>query len=35
MEGVKESTGLDITSLLSGVVGGRIVSNAQKENDEQ
>ena len=35
MEGVKESTGLDITSLLSGVVGGKIVSNAQKENDAQ
>jgi len=35
MEGVKESTGLDITSLLSGVVGGKIVSNAQKENDTQ
>ena len=35
MEGVKESTGLDITSLLSGVVGGKIVSNAQKETDTQ
>ena len=35
MEGVKESTGLDISSLLSGVVGGKIVSNAQKENDAQ
>ena len=35
MEGVKESTGLDITSLLSGVVGGKIVSQAQKENDTQ
>ena len=35
MEGVKESTGLDITSLLSGVVGGKIVSQAQKENNEQ
>ena len=35
MEGVKESTGLDITSLLSGVVGGKIVSNAQKENNTQ
>ena len=35
MEGVKESTGLDITSLLSVVVGGKIVSQAQKENNEQ
>ena len=35
MEGVKESTGLDITSLLSGVVGGKIVSNAQNENNAQ
>ena len=35
MEGVKESTGLDITSLLAGVVGGKVVSQAQKENNEQ
>ena len=35
MEGVKESTGLDITSLLSGIAGGKIVSAAQKENDTQ
>ena len=35
MEGVKESTGLDITSLLSGIAGGKIVSNAQKENNTQ
>ena len=35
MEGVKESTGLDITSLLSGIAGGKIVSAAQKDNNEE
>ena len=35
MEGVKESTGLDITALLSGVAGGKIVSNAQKATEEK
>lgn len=35
MEGVKESTGLDITSLLSGIAGGKIVSAAQKDNYEE
>ncbi len=35
MEGVKESTGLDITSLLAGVVGGKIVSNAQKDDVQE
>ena len=35
MEGVKESTGLDITSLLAGVVGGKVVSNAQNKTDAQ
>ena len=35
MEGVKESTGLDITSLLSGIAGGKIVSAAQKDNNAQ
>ncbi len=35
MEGVKESTGLDITALLSGVAGGKIVSNAQKSTEEK
>ena len=35
MEGVKESTGLDITSLLSDVVGGKIVSNAQKDDVQE
>ena len=35
MEGVKESTGLDITSLLAGVVGGKVVSNAQNQTDAQ
>ena len=34
MEGVKESTGLDITSLLAGIAGGKIVSASQtKENN--
>ena len=28
MEGVKESTGIDITSLLAGVVGGRVAAKA-------
>ncbi len=35
MEGVKESTGLDITSLLAGIAGGKIVSAAQKDNNEE
>ncbi|MBR5120101.1 MAG: flotillin family protein, partial [Clostridia bacterium] len=35
MEGVKESTGLDITSLLSGIAGGKIVSQAQNNNNAQ
>ncbi len=35
MEGVKESTGLDITALLSGIAGGKIVSAAQKDNYEE
>ena len=35
MEGVKESTGLDITSLLSGIAGGKIVSAAQNDNNAQ
>ena len=35
MEGVKESTGLDITSLLAGGVGGKVVSNAQNQTDAQ
>ena len=35
MEGVKESTGLDITSLLAGIAGGKIVSATQaKESNE-
>ena len=29
MEGVKEATGMDLTALLSGVVGGKIVANAK------
>ena len=27
MEGVKESTGIDLTSLLAGIVGGKVVAN--------
>lgn len=34
MEGVKESTGIDITSLLAGVVGGKIAASADKKNAE-
>ena len=32
MEGVKESTGIDITSLLAGVVGGKVAANAYAES---
>lgn len=31
MEGVKESTGIDLTSLLAGYVGGRAASNSQPQ----
>ena len=31
MEGVKESTGIDITSLLAGVVGGKVAAKAYTE----
>lgn len=34
MEGVKESTGIDITSLLAGVVGGKLAANANADNAE-
>ena len=34
MEGVKESTGIDISTLLAGVVGGKIASSAQKNVPE-
>ncbi|MDE6676823.1 MAG: flotillin family protein, partial [Clostridia bacterium] len=34
MEGVKESTGIDITSLLAGVVGGKIAANSEKKSKE-
>ena len=34
MEGVKQSTGLDITSLISGVVGGKIVANTTPDKPE-
>ena len=33
MEGVKESTGLDLTALLSGVAGGKIVAAQNKEEN--
>ncbi|MDY2880586.1 MAG: SPFH domain-containing protein [Candidatus Borkfalkiaceae bacterium] len=35
MEGVKESTGIDISTLLAGVVGGKIASSAQKNVPEE
>ncbi len=34
MEGVKESTGIDISSLLAGVVGGKVAANAGKKDKE-
>lgn len=33
MEGVKESTGIDISSLLAGVVGGKVAANAEKTDE--
>lgn len=33
VEGVKESTGIDIASLLAGVVGGKIAANADKKSE--
>ncbi|MDE7163764.1 MAG: flotillin family protein [Clostridia bacterium] len=33
MEGVKESTGIDISSLLAGVVGGKVAANAEKSEE--
>ena len=35
MEGVKESTGLDISSLLAGVVGGKVAAKAQAKKVEE
>ncbi len=35
VEGVKESTGIDIASLLAGVVGGKIAANADKKNEDK
>ena len=35
VEGVKESTGIDIASLLAGVVGGKIAANADKNNEDK
>jgi flotillin len=34
MEGVKQSTGLDLASLISGMVGGKVVSNATVADDQ-
>lgn len=33
MEGMKESTGIDISSLLAGVVGGKVAANAEKTEE--
>lgn len=33
MEGVKESTGIDISSLLAGVVGGKVAASADRKKD--
>lgn len=35
MEGVKESTGIDISSLLAGVAGGKVAAAAAKKSDEK
>ena len=35
MEGVKESTGIDISSLLAGVVGGKVAAKAQAKNTKR
>ncbi len=35
VEGVKESTGIDIASLLAGVVGGKIAANSDKKNEDK
>ena len=34
MEGMKQSTGIDIASLLAGVVGGKIAAKSDKETDK-
>lgn len=34
MEGVKEASGIDISSLLAGVVGGRIAAGSDKKSDK-
>lgn len=35
MEGVKESTGIDISSLLAGVVGGKVAASASKKDSDK
>ncbi|MDE7295793.1 MAG: flotillin family protein [Clostridia bacterium] len=35
MEGMKQSTGIDIASLLAGVVGGKIAAKSDKETDKK
>lgn len=35
MEGVKESTGIDVNALISGVIGGKIAAGATKKPDGQ
>ncbi len=35
MEGVKESTGIDVNALISGVIGGKIAAGAVKKPDGQ
>ncbi len=34
MDGVKESTGIDVSSLLAGVVGGKIAADSSKTDDK-
>ncbi len=35
MEGVKESTGIDVNALISGVIGGKVAAGAAKKPDGQ
>lgn len=35
MEGVKESTGIDITSLIAGIAGGKIAANATQNKEDE
>ena len=34
MEGVKESTGIDVNALISGVIGGKVAAKAAEKQNE-